>query len=73
MATALDTISYEKVGEIFKKTIIQDDVKNIAGEIAAIEAQISDMQAGIADTPEDQAKIDAAIANYQDALVALKA
>jgi len=68
----MDKITYKKKGDKFTKTIIQEEVINVTEEMQALETQIADLKSGIADTSEDQAKIDELIENYEEALIVLK-
>lgn len=68
----LDRITYTKRGDKFEKVVTQEEVRNMEGEIEALEAQVRDMKAGKTDSPEDQAAIDAAVANYEEELTKLK-
>lgn len=77
---SLDTLTYTKIDvdtftkEVFKEEIL-DDTKEItdpAFEIGCLEAQISDMLAGVVINPESQAEIEVLIANYNEAIAILK-
>lgn len=71
----LDKITYEKKGEKYEKTVVSKvDVEEIEkkNEIEALEQQIKDMKAGVSEKVEDLATIDAAIANYEEAIATLK-
>lgn len=77
---ALDTLTYEKLDtnlfnkEVFKEGILDDSKQIIdpAFEIGCLEAQISDMLAGMDSNPDTKDEVLALIANYEEAIVILK-
>lgn len=77
---ALDTLTYEKLApSLFEKEILKEavvvDTKQItdpAFEIGCLEAQISDMLAGVVINPESFDEIDILIKNYNEAILVLK-
>lgn len=77
---SLDTLTYVKIDvdtftkEVFKEEVLdeQKTITDPAFEIGCLEAQISDMQAGVLINPESQAEIDILVANYNEAIAILK-
>lgn len=77
---SLDTLTYVKIDvdtftkEVFKESVLDDskEITDPAFEIACLEAQISDMKAGVVINPESGPEIDILIANYNEAIAILK-